>query len=865
MKQTFDYDDKGNPKSAMTKKDGVSTLIKTTTEYTADQNYVLERYDARGKKMSQVTNPRTGTLTSATDPKGTTASYTYDGSKRVTGVQATADGKTYKNAYTYENDRLKTVSHNTTSDTATDVTYTFDYDALGSQTTVKVGTQTLSTNVYDESDKPGTQPKRSKNLTAVKYGNGKNVRYVYDEFDRLTSVSFDEADDVDHSANPRYKYEYGANGQTAQVTDTSLNRTQWTEYDQAMRPIQANTFANDANGKPLTLLYRTALKYNKFNNLIKFQERANGADHTTEYNYDNDNRTTKVAFRSSGAVRGMEYGYDDVNRVASVKRGTAVIGSDKAIAVTENTALGTVYTFHPGDTTLYGAGATTPLVASIASGTDSNAMNFSYTYDDTGNIVSEIRNGSTTTYAYDGLGQLIRVNDSHLNATWTYAYDRGGNILNKNRYAYTTGALGTVLETINYAYGDSNWKDKLTSYNGNAITYDAIGNPTAYDGWTLTWQAGRQLKQMVSSAKTVEFAYDANGLRVQKKVTEGSTITITDYTLHGKLVTHLKQGSNNLHFFYDAQSRPAMVNFNGTLYTYVHNLQGDIVAILDNAGSKVVEYKYDAWGKPLTGFPIGSLKDTLGKLNPFRYRGYVWDEEAKLYYLRGRSYNPTWGRFLNEDILIGKIAALLSHNMYTYCINEPILLKDSSGCSFWDDVRMVGIAAARQYLKLNLWVYGAIGVTIRGRSTLAAEIYTNYLYGKGATLSESTKSKLIAEMKNSDYLKRKIKRDYKSYGTRIGYPNPGVLRFPESEKNLNVSVGKASYWATVSEDEDGKLHASVLVHDIGNFDELRLKDSKTGEIHMSFSNTANDVGYLIQLAGLADAFSWNVQFQVDIE
>ena len=44
--------------------------------------------------------------------------------------------------------------------------------------------------------------------------------------------------------------------------------------------------------------------------------------------------------------------------------------------------------------------------------------------------------------------------------------------------------------------------------------------------------------------------------------------------------------------FYDAQSGPAMVDFNGALYSYVHNLQGDIVGIVDSAGSLVVEYKY---------------------------------------------------------------------------------------------------------------------------------------------------------------------------------------------------------------------------------------------------------------------------------
>ena len=47
-----------------------------------------------------------------------------------------------------------------------------------------------------------------------------------------------------------------------------------------------------------------------------------------------------------------------------------------------------------------------------------------------------------------------------------------------------------------------------------------------------------------------------------------------------------------MHFFYDAQSKPAMVEFNGAVYSYVHNLHGDIVGIVDSAGSLVVEYKY---------------------------------------------------------------------------------------------------------------------------------------------------------------------------------------------------------------------------------------------------------------------------------
>jgi len=76
---------------------------------------------------------------------------------------------------------------------------------------------------------------------------------------------------------------------------------------------------------------------------------------------------------------------------------------------------------------------------------------------------------------------------------------------------------------------------------------------------------------------------------------------------------------DELHFFYDSQSRPAFVEYNGVKYRYIHNLQGDIVGILDSNNSLVVEYKYDAWGKPVS--MAGALSASLGVLNPFRYRG----------------------------------------------------------------------------------------------------------------------------------------------------------------------------------------------------------------------------------------------------
>lgn len=115
----------------------------------------------------------------------------------------------------------------------------------------------------------------------------------------------------------------------------------------------------------------------------------------------------------------------------------------------------------------------------------------------------------------------------------------------------------------------------------------------------------------------------------------------------------------------------------------MHNLQGDIVGLLDSNGSLVVEYKYDAWGRPVA--VTGSKKDTLGKLNPFRYRGYVYDEETGLYYVESRYYNPSRCRFISCDVtdnLEYSTDGLSDKNLYNYCDNNPIVRYDSGG-DFW--------------------------------------------------------------------------------------------------------------------------------------------------------------------------------------
>ena len=184
---------------------------------------------------------------------------------------------------------------------------------------------------------------------------------------------------------------------------------------------------------------------------------------------------------------------------------------------------------------------------------------------------------------------------------------------------------------------------------------------------------------MSKSGESVYYTYNEDGLRVQKVTTTTGT---TKYTLHGKNITHLENGSNSLHFFYDAQNKPAIVQYNGVNYAYLYNLQGDVIALVNSAGAKVVEYTYDAWGK-LTS-KIGSMASSLGTLSPFRYRGYVYDEETGLYYLRSRYYNSDKGRFLNADSVIMKPLQLHETNLFVYCTNRVISKADTAGTdAYW--------------------------------------------------------------------------------------------------------------------------------------------------------------------------------------
>ena len=649
----FTYDAFGNPLTSQVQnaEENPSYFIRGETSYTNDGNYVTEQKDARGKIVRTETDPQRGTTTSVTDAKGQTVTYEYDNLRRIVKTSANVGAKegiqTVHNEYTYDTQRgnLVEIRHNTDGNAANDVVYSFEQDALGRQTAVKVGNQTLSQSQYQNDP---TKPNFG-TLTATTYGNGAKIRSRYDDFNRVTGVVYGE------ETAPRYEYDYNAKGQVARVRDNLLNRTTQSEYDLANRPVRVKTAEAGQH------VYTGQVAYdNVYGNLSEFTEKVgeNRQEYGTKFGYDDENRPTSLTYSIGATTIGQSTTtIDKLNRTtfSAVKLGSKTFTSE--------------YHFAAGG---YGTGSVTNLVASITQ----PGCNCGYGYDDNGNIASATLNGKWTGYTYDALGQLIQVNDhsdtrsGENGTTWKYTYDLGGNILKKERFAYNDTT--NPLETVTYTYGDANWRDKLTAVNGSTIRYDAIGNPLSDGTWTYTWQNGRQLQKVQKSGVTAEFVYNADGLRVQKTVNG----VVTKYTLHGKNVVHMTSGTDELHFFYDAQNRPAVVVYNGTAYAYVKSLQGDVIALLDGTGNVVVSYVYDAWGMPIG--KSGTLAETLGTLNPFRYRGYVFDEETGLYYLRSRYYNPQWGRFVNADSLIVSENAI-SQNLFRYCKNSPISRKDTNG------------------------------------------------------------------------------------------------------------------------------------------------------------------------------------------
>ena len=137
-------------------------------------------------------------------------------------------------------------------------------------------------------------------------------------------------------------------------------------------------------------------------------------------------------------------------------------------------------------------------------------------------------------------------------------------------------------------------------------------------------------------------------------------------------------------------------------FFFEKNLQGDIVAIYNENGTKIGSYTYDAWGNVTVTTHTSGIEATIVNNNPFRYRGYYYDSETGWYYLQSRYYNPEWGRFINADGLLAT-GGFAGYNLFAYCANNPVMYIDPSGFEkeVWEQLGFKYDGSVRDFIRLN--------------------------------------------------------------------------------------------------------------------------------------------------------------------
>lgn len=695
---TYEYDNVGNQIRSVDNEGR-----ETTFKYDKLNRQTDSYDDPSGKNIhSSTTYDILGRVHVQNDGQGAVTTTLYDLVDRPTSVISTKNGVTHSITYDYDvvvtegsGQYIKSSVSNqityggNTYDNGTKETYvdtagytykdvqtlaggtvfTFLYNTVTSSvTSIKVGTtnhRELVANTYDNSTGLSL-------LTQATYANGDYKHYTYGETGKLTHERYET------DTSERFDYEYDDLDNLSKIKDHARNvETRYT-YDNASRITGVSEGAIGFT----TPTHTYTIGYTD-NNVTSVSETVGSQTNAIAYTYDTNNKLTDANFNyGTGNTAKVHWNYDDYGRV----NGRSVF--DNNITQIFNTT--TTYT----ENTYASAYVQSIRNQSVGGGYD-KTLTYEYDNNDASikqyNITRVSDGTNQTTYAYDDKQQLVRENNQAAGKTWSWSYNIGGNITEKREYDYTTDAdlSSKTYTSIPYTYADTRgWADMLTSYDGNTITYDDSGNPLTDGTWTYTWEGGRNLIGMSKTGTIISYTYNKDGIRTSKTV-NGVT---TNYTLMGDKVTAEINGTDSIFYRYGSNGELISMNLNGTEYYYFCNAQGDIIGLFDRLGNVVVEYTYDAWGKTLS--VTGSLAGTVGVKNPYRYRGYRYDEDTRLYYLQNRYYNPIWHRFINSDsVIIG--------NLYCYCINNPVMRRDDNGTYSYPASKKINEQITKLYYRIK--------------------------------------------------------------------------------------------------------------------------------------------------------------------
>ena len=646
----------GNSLTETTFMDGEFGTLYKSFAYNASGNDLTEETDARGNVTTYTVEETTSRTESTLDRCGVKTETLYDTAGRLR-QRKISKNASLLGAAEYGYDALDNLTGITRGD---GMGYALQYDAF--RNPERIGVNGIETPLVKYTYKDG-----GGRLKQVEYANGDKMNVIYNSLGQVTAETWTDRNGTE---NAKYRYLYDGSGNIVSSVDILRAKayTYYYENGNVSRMTESDVTLN-ADGGILSKTVRG----------------------TVLYAYDAEGRLRSKAVRDASGT-GSTYRYEhteDGGTVATLPTGVKSHGKTDHLGrkTFDELQLGKgflsrQFTYHPGSVTQThidnGIMKSSPATGLIQTVTFANGRTITYGYDAEERItrVEDSADG-VTEYAYDGLGQLA--SETRGSTVTTVTYDNYGNIRTKGGNTYT--------------YGNRNWKDLLTAYNGTPITYDAGGNPLSYRGFTFTWEKGRQLKSASFDGSTAAYAYNAGGQRTSKTVNGVKH----EYLLEGAKILREKFEGYDIEYLYDHEDTVCGMVCNGRPYYYYKNLQGDVIAVTDSTGAVMLRYTYDAWGKPTGQYlgesEAGGIDFIYAGLNPFRYRGYYYDSETGLYWLQSRYYDPEIGRFINADVpemMLLQLGNVLSTNLFTYCNNNPVNYADPNG-TFRISVTAAGI------------------------------------------------------------------------------------------------------------------------------------------------------------------------------
>ena len=620
--------------------DALGRMLTQTLKIDASNSAVTKYYyDAAGNIIRQLTPSQSlgsGAIWNRID-------YTYDSRNRL------------ETASLYDGNSIATASRYTYSGTGNPLTMT---TGLSSPTASGGSTTTYTYdhfgNVLSETDATGAAETYSYSITGCLISktnrNGITERYSYDALGRLIGYNTG----VEIFANIYSKTGALIGELSGKILSTTIPVLQRTEYSYDSWGRLAQVVYSDFGAEGTTNVTAATPQIS----------------YTTQYTHDlAGNRTNMTVQMGDVQVQNVTYTYDTLNRLSTVTEDGAL----KATYTYDTNGNRASLTYANGVSETYSynlANWVTGLTNKLGSTTLSS---YSYTYFASGNQKTKTdHTGKTTTYTYDGLGRLTAESSGDLSVS--YAYDANSNRTQMSvsgpessiiAYSYdaanrlvseTTTRDDAIVKSISYSYDD----------NGNLLSKATTGADNIVNTDTFQYNTIDQLISHTSDSVTTSYTYNAQGIRTSK-----TTGALTSYYVldEENVVGEVQNGAVTASYLRGVN--PILMDIAGSESYYLYNAHSDVVQLTSAAGAVSRSYDYDAFGN--------ELDPDTADINPFRYCGEYRDAESGAYYLRARYYDPSIGRFTQEDTYAGEYKDPLSLNYYTYCYNNPTRFFDRTG------------------------------------------------------------------------------------------------------------------------------------------------------------------------------------------